>query len=198
MRRHLANLMSISRLVLFVPWIFYQIAGNAWALPLMAAMVLTDLMDGWVARKLKIASPFGSAIDAACDALVCFSAALIQGLLDPCFFIPAALMVVNLLSWILCSSARGTCMYTRLGRYNGAACYGLALMMSASSPLVGLVPAAMTGITWVFLCSVVVILTISTGENVLAAYAMKRGAHREIERVLPLHSGRGQACCSDI
>jgi len=64
-----ANLLTLSRFALAVPCAL-AIAAGAWGLAglLFAAAVLTDLLDGPLARRLEEASPLGGVLDHATDA----------------------------------------------------------------------------------------------------------------------------------
>src|SRR5512136_2246378 len=131
MRRHLANIITLSRLLLMVPWSICVMADSSWALAVMALIIATDIIDGPIARRLKTAGPLGGALDAGCDAAVCFAAAVLLGLSDTRYLAAAALMAASFLSWMALGRIEGGQSYTRLGRYNGAACYALILAASA-------------------------------------------------------------------
>ncbi|HOD14116.1 MAG TPA: CDP-diacylglycerol--glycerol-3-phosphate 3-phosphatidyltransferase [Spirochaetota bacterium] len=77
------NLLSLSRIVL-IPLLVYLLYVKSWwlALILFAAASLTDLLDGWSARKLKQESEFGIFIDPLADKFLVIS-------------VLAALMVLN-------------------------------------------------------------------------------------------------------
>lgn len=73
MFRHLPNLITGSRLVLamvfFAMLSYYQYegrGGQAWmhvAFIIYLVAVLTDFLDGWIARKYKLETPFGRVVD---------------------------------------------------------------------------------------------------------------------------------------
>jgi len=68
------NLLSLSRIVL-IPLLVYLMYVKSWvlALVLFAAASLTDLLDGWSARKLKQESEFGIFIDPLADKFLVIS-----------------------------------------------------------------------------------------------------------------------------
>jgi phosphatidylglycerophosphate synthase len=174
MKRHLANLLSISRLFLLVPLIFCLVADSRWAFPIMTAIILTDLLDGPAARKLKTAGPSGASLDAACDAAVALSAAFAAGLSDPRYLSAAALMAASFYSWTVRRTGPGISSYTRLGRYNGAVCYALLAVKSVQPWMEAPGIQAAAVIEWASLGVVMVVLGISTVENMAAAYAAAR------------------------
>jgi phosphatidylglycerophosphate synthase len=167
MRRRLADAVSLSRLVLLAPWVWLQAAGSRWALLIMAAIVLTDLIDGPIARRFSTAGLRGQLLDAACDAVVLIVAAAVVGLKDARFLGLAGLMIACFASWGAYSAIAGRLAYTRLGRYNGAACYVL-IVMASSAPWVSAfaiqVPAVME---WAAIAVPVSLLGVSTAENVV-------------------------------
>ena len=110
-RLKLANLVTLSRAALILPILALLKAGwfdSALALYLLAA--LTDLVDGWLARRMGQASAFGAQLDAVVDnlfslAILVFLALAYPGLLARH---PIALIVLFggpviylLLSWLL-------------------------------------------------------------------------------------------------
>ncbi len=76
----LANLVTLSRGVLIAPILALLLAGWRWpALALYGLAALTDLVDGWLARRSGRASAFGAQLDAVVDNL--FSIAILAILL---------------------------------------------------------------------------------------------------------------------
>lgn len=72
----LANLVTLSRGVLIVPILALLLAGWRWpALGLYGVAAMTDLVDGWLARRSGRASAFGAQLDAVVDNL--FSIAIL-------------------------------------------------------------------------------------------------------------------------
>tara|TARA_Y100001970_G_scaffold292716_1_gene435423 strand:- start:21407 stop:21940 length:534 start_codon:yes stop_codon:yes gene_type:complete len=69
--RNFANLLTISRIILCLPLILFLYKGyliTSWILIIIIS--LTDIIDGYLARKSKIKSSFGAAIDPLADKLV--------------------------------------------------------------------------------------------------------------------------------
>ena len=126
---HIPNLLSGSRLVL-APLAFYLIDNLMWraAAILVLVAVLTDLLDGYLARRLQLESHWGGLLDHSSDA----------------FFVTvtlAALATQNLVSWLLPGIIIGAFFQyvvdskailgqslraSLLGRYNGIAYFVLA------------------------------------------------------------------------
>ena len=125
----LPNILSISRLVL-APLAFFLIEGLLWraAALIILLAVLTDLLDGFLARRLQLESRWGGLLDHSSDAV--FVAVVL-----------AALASQHLVSWILpplvlgaflqyaldSNVIRGEALIASLlGRYNGIAYFVLA------------------------------------------------------------------------
>jgi phosphatidylglycerophosphate synthase len=78
----MANLLSASRLVLALPFAWLVLRADGRAAALFALAVLTDLIDGPIARRSGAASPLGRLLDHAADfAFVCagLTAAALRG-----------------------------------------------------------------------------------------------------------------------
>jgi CDP-diacylglycerol--glycerol-3-phosphate 3-phosphatidyltransferase len=86
----MANLLSVSRLVVALPFAWLVLGSHAFASALFALAVLSDLLDGPIARRRGSASPRGRLLDHGADfAFVCagLTAAALRGavpLLLPC------------------------------------------------------------------------------------------------------------------
>lgn len=64
----IANGISISRMILSVPLVYYLDKDNLpIAMALIGIIILTDLLDGWVARKVDEITHFGKLIDPVAD-----------------------------------------------------------------------------------------------------------------------------------
>ena len=126
---HIPNLLSGSRLVL-APLAFYLIDNLMWraAAIVVLVAVLTDLLDGYFARRLQLESHSGGLLDHSSDAFfvtVTLAALATQHLVSwvlPCFVIGAFLQYVLDSKAILGQSLRASL----LGRYNGIAYFVLA------------------------------------------------------------------------
>ena len=75
--RHLPNALSLARLfaapvLIVLAWLH---AERAFAILLVAALV-TDVLDGWVARRLSLQSPLGATLDSAADITTLVAAAV--------------------------------------------------------------------------------------------------------------------------
>lgn len=81
---NIPNMLSLSRIVL-IPLVIYLLYVKSWmmALVLFAIASLTDLLDGWSARKLKQESEFGIFIDPLADKFLVISVLAALMVLDP-------------------------------------------------------------------------------------------------------------------
>jgi len=128
----LADAVSLSRLLFFPLWAVLAYGGSRWAAPLMVLIMLTDLVDGPIARRLGTAGPCGQRLDGLCDVLVVAGGAVVLGLRDWRFLPLALLTVACFACWALRCLRAGGFAYSRLGRYDGVACYLLILFGSAA------------------------------------------------------------------
>ncbi len=167
MKRWLADVVSFSRVVLLVPFLWWESRGSIWALPVLAAIVVSDLLDGWIARRLGTAGSVGALIDAACDVVVLMAAAVVLGLSDPRYIAAAGLMAITFGSYTVFSLVIGRFAYTRLGRYDGILCYVLA-GVACGHPLLPSAGAA-AAVEWTVLGVTAAVLAASTGENLAGA-----------------------------
>ncbi len=83
------NLLSLSRII-FIPLFIYflslrTITGWIWALAVFFIASLTDLLDGWSARKLQQESEFGRFFDPLADKFLVISALIAVIAIDPYF-----------------------------------------------------------------------------------------------------------------
>lgn len=81
---NIPNLLSLLRIIL-IPLLIYLLYTKSWiwALILFAAASLTDLLDGWSARKLNQESEFGKFIDPLADKFLVISVLAALMVLDP-------------------------------------------------------------------------------------------------------------------
>lgn len=130
MRKWIANMISLSRLAIIVPWALCIGPRPLLAFLFICIVIATDLLDGPLARRLATTSELGASIDAYSDVAVCLTAMIILGVGDPRYFIVACAMIAAFASWILYRGLYGSSSFTRLGKYNGSLCYGLAVFAS--------------------------------------------------------------------
>ena len=84
----IANVITVSRIALIPFIIILLLQGNSfWAFVLFLAGALTDLLDGYVARRMKLESDFGKTFDPLADKL------LVIGILG-------TLLIMGEVSWI--------------------------------------------------------------------------------------------------
>jgi cardiolipin synthase len=81
---NIPNIVSLSRIVL-IPFVIYLLAIKSWiwALAFFIIASLTDLLDGWSARKLNQVSEFGKFIDPIADKFLVISVLSALMVLDP-------------------------------------------------------------------------------------------------------------------
>lgn len=72
MRAWIPNLMTAARIpaAALIAWLLVAHEANLVAFWLFIAAFATDMLDGWVARKLGVHSPLGAALDAVADKLL--------------------------------------------------------------------------------------------------------------------------------
>ena len=89
MKKHIANIITGSRIVLSLPILLIPMT-SAWFYVLYLLCVLSDMLDGTVARRTKSASEFGAKLDTVSD-FVFMTVALIKFV--PHFHIPVWLWI---------------------------------------------------------------------------------------------------------
>ena len=161
-----ADAVSFSRLALLVPLVRWEISGSPWALAALALIVLSDLADGAIARRLGTAGSRGATIDAVCDGLVAVNAAVAAGLADPRYAGLAAVMAVAFLSYGAFSLIIRRFAHTRLGRYDGAICYAVIAAASSKPALAALGVAVPARAEWALLGVAAILLAVSAAENI--------------------------------
>jgi phosphatidylglycerophosphate synthase len=165
-RRWAADAVSFSRLALLVPLVGWEVSGSPWALAALAAIVLSDLVDGAIARRLGTAGSRGAMIDATCDGLVAMNAALGAGLSDARYAGLAAVMAVAFLSYGAFSLIVRRFGCTRLGRYDSAVCYGVIAVACAKPALAAFGAMVPSRAEWALLGVAAILLAVSAAENI--------------------------------
>lgn len=82
-RKHIPNLVSLSRLVLAAAFPFLDTIGRIWLCVLAA---ISDILDGAIARRLNVNSPFGNVVDPVADKIfvvVAFATFIFEGFIGP-------------------------------------------------------------------------------------------------------------------
>ena len=93
MMRKLPNILTMLRLVMalaFVPIFFYELhngLNGTWSLSLYVTASVTDILDGYLARKFSAISNFGKIVDPLADKLLQFLVSLCVAFVDPIFII---------------------------------------------------------------------------------------------------------------
>jgi len=167
MKTNIADALTLSRLLLLVPWIECWISGNGACLPIIAAMIASDILDGIVARRSGTASRRGALFDAGCDAIIAIAASIALAAKEARFLYLAGLMVACFASWLVGGAVTGRLAFSRLGRYDGAACYTILAYESAVLALAGLGFAMPRFIAWIAWIPVAALLLASMVENVI-------------------------------
>jgi phosphatidylglycerophosphate synthase len=115
---------SSIRIAVLPLFLYLYDAGNiVWCLGLFVIIIATDFIDGFLARKLKVASKVGAYYDSATDF------ALVMGIFTLFSFkglYPVWLPILITMSYaqFLALSAVGKKLYDPVGKYTGTALYG--------------------------------------------------------------------------
>lgn len=123
----LPNLLSLSRIAALLPILLLLATGESWwAAALFVAAAATDLLDGYLARRLGKVSAFGATLDPIADkVLVNGTALLLAGLGGLGFWgtLAAALILVRefLVSGLREATGSGALPVTRIAKYKSAA-----------------------------------------------------------------------------
>ncbi len=155
MARHIPNLLTASRLILaaLLAVALWQYRPG-WALLWWGTAVLTDVLDGWLARRLGVCSTRGALFDAVTDFVLLWSAFAVwvwRGAY-PAWFL---LLLALLFGQFLLSARRGWLVYDPVGKYYGAALYAAlgALLLLPDYLLSYALLAGLTGLAAVSLAS---------------------------------------------
>lgn len=131
-----ANLCTILR-VLFLPLVVrsYLLERFVLSFFLIALIGLSDMLDGWIARRTNTASRLGAIMDVAADCVVIF---VIQGFLLVKSDWPMYLLVLSLLSivsFVFCVLLKGSVSKNLFGRYIGAVLLAAFMVFSLCNAL---------------------------------------------------------------
>ena len=178
---YISNILSASRLIT-VPFIFYFIYREQWihAIVCGAIAVITDLLDGFCARRLEQHTELGYILDPVADKLALFAAVSALALLKSTFpawaFLVIVIRDVSILigNGILAYKAK---MITRSNLWGKCTSFflSIAVMLYLLRPITSILP---ENIEFYGLCLALVFVVIST-----VSYA------RHMFRVLKTHSG---------
>jgi phosphatidylglycerophosphate synthase len=128
-RAALPNCVTTLRLLLVPPLVValyrYEVT---WVIALLSAAMLSDLLDGWLARRWGVCTPRGAYFDATVDFALVFAAfavLVLRGLY------PAWLLLVVLLMFaqFIVTARGGQLVYDPVGKYYGSALYGTAFAL---------------------------------------------------------------------
>ena len=162
---YISNILSVSRLIT-VPFIFYFIYREQWIYAIVcgAIAVITDLLDGFCARRLEQHTELGYILDPVADKLALFAAVSALALLKSTFPVWAFLVIVirdvSILigNGILAYKAK---MITRSNLWGKCTSFflSIAVMLYLLRPITSLLPG---NIEFYGLCLALVFVVIST------------------------------------
>lgn len=142
--RHLPNALSVARILAVPPLVYLLLTGHyGWALAIALFAGVSDLLDGWLARRFGWQSRFGSMADPAADKLLlvsCYLALAMHGFLPWWLFALVILrdLVIVFGAWIYhVHFSRLEAQPTRLSKINTVVQIALlwyALIMLAQLP----------------------------------------------------------------
>jgi phosphatidylglycerophosphate synthase len=134
----IGNGLTFARLVLLPIIIVGVVTGHGWiAAVAMMAVVLTDLLDGRIARRLKEASAFGKTLDSTVDFVLIYSlfitfyAAGRLATYQFAFLYLAMLAILSLQFFMTAQGAGAVVTTTTPGKVTGALQYGYLLILVA-------------------------------------------------------------------
>ncbi|MCH2169386.1 CDP-alcohol phosphatidyltransferase family protein [Myxococcota bacterium] len=171
-----ANAVTSLRLLL-APLLVLAILREAWpwACLLLALAVVSDLADGYVARRFVEVSPLGGLVDHGVDAIFVASGTLALAWLGALPMLLPGLILVAFAQYALDSrvGANRALRPSALGRFNGIAYFGI-LALSLLSAGVSLPGPADTTLWWLGWLLVSTTL-LSMGDRALASFRARRG-----------------------
>ena len=142
----LPNTLSIFRMFLSPVLYLQLVSGGYLAFPIFLLAILSDLLDGKMARRFKGSSMRGTALDASADFLIIvtgFSYFVSVGLVSP---VLPVVMDICFLQYVATLKSH---VNNPLGRYVGSILYGLlTLLILLPSPLVGIV-VTVSGVSYI-------------------------------------------------
>lgn len=167
----LSNQLTLLR-IFCVPvlWLLVMLQQSRLVIAFVAVFAyLTDVLDGFFARKLKQVSAFGERIDSFADNIIGFSAAIWLGLLFPTFFMQHFLFILIVLAL---AALRITLSYVKCGQmahyhtYSGKAAlvlgYGFAVHALLFGPNKIFFYCAIVSLAAVFIEECILIIRTST------------------------------------
>lgn len=116
------NLLSLCRLLMIpvIMWLYCEKEAYGWALAVLILSGLTDILDGWIARKWNLVSDFGKVLDPIADKLT--QAATLWCLLQR--FSHLWLLLATLVIKETVTGVMGLCAVKKSGRVEGADWHG--------------------------------------------------------------------------
>jgi phosphatidylglycerophosphate synthase len=138
----IANLLTFSRLILLPIIVIAVATDQGWlAVGTMAVVLVTDLLDGRIARRLGQASQFGKNLDSTVDFVLIYSlfiAFYAAGRLETYQFLVLYLAMLSILVYQMVQpTGGGSVATTRFGKPVGALQYLYLLLLVAQEPFPG-------------------------------------------------------------
>ncbi len=135
----IANALTFARLILLPVIIFGIVTSHGWVTVVaMAAVLLTDLLDGRIARRLRQASQFGQALDSTVDFVLIYSlfiAFYAAGRLATYQFAVLYVAMLTILSLQMLTQGGGTTASPATGKLVGALEYVFLLFLTTREVL---------------------------------------------------------------
>ena len=129
---NLPNLVSISRILLIIPCLlFFDAGANYSGLFILALMIVSDYADGIIARKMKMVSDLGKALDPLSDkiVIVILIAYLILEKSFPIWFISSLILRDLILSYLGLKVKKKTGVMPQANMAGKTAVNGIAIMI---------------------------------------------------------------------
>ena len=164
----------MTRLPLLAVWALWFQRSSGWAAAAAAMIILTDLLDGAVARRLGTASRRGAVIDAACDSIVAVVGCVAIAQHDPRYYALLGSIGASLSSWTGHSILCGRLVYSPIGKCNGGACFAAILCASTAPILVVRAPGLGAAVETTILAAAIALLLASTYVNVAGIVRQSR------------------------
>jgi len=177
-----ANLLTFSRLILLPVVIVGVVTRHGYiAVGVMALIVLTDLLDGRIARRLGQAAAFGASLDSTVDFVLIYSLFItfyaVGRLATYQFaFLYLAMLTILSLQFALMAAGGAEIATTKLGKVTGALQYAYLLFLVALEILPGR-PAVATADTAIFAALAAAIVA-SSIECIMRMWKMMRASRR--------------------
>jgi hypothetical protein len=157
-RSHTANLLSASRFVLALAWLYAFESGHRSAVVLGSIAIAgatSDLLDGRIARRMKIAGGVGRWLDAIADVTLVLTALTCEAFARTIPFYIPILIAISFSQYTIDSMLlAGAPIKSRLGHLGGILNYALVLVLGVAPTTAGLVRALCPLLGIFYLCAI--------------------------------------------